>query len=365
VRLHDLEKTYQAGQDTGIRSLEANYQSQKGITAPLGHEMTPEVANQLAVQQGYPALRQGHEDPTLIRRGMEFLSNLFGQQPPPPQMTPEQRARAVVELQARQVTPEQRARAVVELQARQEGVPMAEYREGSEVPEQIAGNFVNAFLAGLPGALEKATTGEGLVPPPTSTGGKIGAGVGELGGFIAGLPGAATKGVAKALMPATGKLAIPSFRYAKGAGEKLFNVAMRSLATAGGLGTGYGVRNIGEALEEPTFTEAAKSTGQALSEGAGTGAIFGVAGHIPSRIARIAAGIGMLEAERSTGLKAPIFDDRPVEEKVYDIAQSIFFLWNKHGTPILADMENKSCKINRIRCKRVAIKGSCTPRPNH
>jgi hypothetical protein len=201
-------------------------------------------------------------------------------------------------------------------------------------------------LAGLPGALEKAKTGEGLAPKPTTTGGKIAAGIGELAGFISGPAGGVTKQVAGALKPAmgfekAGKFSLPGFRFAKDAGEKLFNVAMRSLATAGGLSTGYGVRNIGEALEEPTLTEAAKSTGQALSEGAGTGAIFGVAGHIPNRIARIAAGIGMLEAERSTGLNAPIFDDRPVEEKVFDIAQSIFFLWNKHGTPILADMENR------------------------
>jgi len=330
---HELYQLYQKSRQprrSSFDDLYEQYNASKGITAPLGQPqtpsaITPELRNQLAVQQGYPALRQAPpEDKSLVRKGIEYLLDFFGKEAPPVQMTPEQRARAVVELEAGL-----------------EGIPVSEYREGSEIPEQISANFVNAFLAGLPGALEKALTGEGLAPPPTTTGGKIGAGIGELGGFIAGVPGGVTKGVAGALMPATGKLALPSFKQAGTIGEKLVNIAMRSIATAGGLGAGYGVRNIGEALEEPTLTEAAKSTGQALSEGAGTGAVFGVAGHIPNRIARIAAGIGMLEAERATDLKAPIFDDRPIEEKVYDIAQSIFFLWNKHGTPILTNIESR------------------------
>jgi hypothetical protein len=157
LSFHELFKEYEKSkQSNSFDSLFREYQSQKGITAPLGQapEQYPEprltakptgqakkgitapsgqtnpddpyapytsefpvrtedevnLQNFLRMSQGQPRLKQNSpEAQSLIRKGVEYLTNLFGQQAPPVQMTPEQRARAVVELQARQ-----------------EGVPMAE-----------------------------------------------------------------------------------------------------------------------------------------------------------------------------------------------------------------------------------------------
>ena len=236
------------------------------------------------------------------------------------------------------VKSEEGARALVELQARDAGMKPGEFREGPQALNQAAASFSDAALLGIPGAIRKSVAGgDGLAPQATTTAEKIGSGVGELGGFIAGAPGAVMKPIVGLTAPIV-KAAIPR-------ATSLLERAASGVATqAPALATAFAARNVGEALQKPTAGAAASSMGRAAGEGFATGGIFGAAGAIQNRIARIATGMAALEAERATGLKAPIFDDRPIEEKAFDIAQTLFFLWGKGGNKVL-DQAERSLKL--------------------
>lgn len=234
----------------------------------------------------------------------------------------------------RRLPAETRAKAVVDLQAREEGVSPGEFRTGPEAFRQFAGRAVDAFALGIPGALSRTATGDGLVPEADTKAGQIGAGAGELAGFVAGLPGAAAGTAARAV---GGRL--PGRMAGSLAGRVGAGVATRGA----GLAAGTAARNVGEAVQAAGPVEALGTELRAMGEGAATGAIFGAAGQIPNRLARLSAGIAGLEAQRAAGPGTHVFDDRPLEEKAFDIAQSVFFLW-KYGGPTVARSLSESLR---------------------
>jgi hypothetical protein len=268
---------------------------------------------------GEPVLSSAPPDAekSLLRRGLEWGAGALG--------VPMEPSRAMKS--------EEGARALIELQAKEAGMKPGEYKVGPQALNQAAGAFTDAGMLGIPGAIRKEMVGgEGLVPRATTPGEKIASGVGELGGFIAGAPGAFMKPIAGLAAPIV-KKAIPE-------ATSLLERAASGVATqAPALAAGFAARNVGEALQQPTLGKAAQSMGRAAGEGFATGGIFGTAGAIQNRIARIAIGLASMEAERATGLKAPIFDNRPIEEKAFDIAQTLFFLWGKGGDKVLDQAE--------------------------
>ena len=259
-------------------------------------------------------------DKGLIRKGLEYIGVPFN-------ATDSQRS-------------QKSAESVLELQAKEAGMLPGEYAENPKqrVANQLVESFLDVPTMGIPKAFREETVGG----PPSgalTTPEKIASGLGELGGYFVpiGGPAMVAKRVAGITAPIV-KSAIPK-------ATSLLERAASGVAThAPALAAGFATRNVGEALKKPTFEEAGKSTARAAGEGFATGGIFGAAGAIQNRIARIATGMAALEAERATGLKAPIFDDRPIEEKAFDIAQTLFFLWGKGGNKVL-DQAERSLKL--------------------
>ena len=273
----------------------------------------PEPERRNFVTGGLEALQQGVDDRSLLEKAADKLSGLLGFEEP---------------IRRSQSDEGAKARATVELQAREEGIPVSEYREGPRLLEQFAGGMTNAMGLGLPNAARQAVLGENMNFEPSSSGEQIAGGLGELAGFIGGAAGGVTGAVGQQIASRLPQASSLAGRAAGGI-----------MAQAPALGAGFATRQVGEAIQEKSLTDAAESMGKGTAEGVITGTIFGGAGAIPNRIARIATGLVALEAQKQTGPSSGIFDDRPISEKAYDIAQNIYFLWKGHGPKVLNRME--------------------------
>lgn len=212
------------------------------------------------------------------------------------------------------------ARAFLDLEAKRQGVSRDDLRQAiggtSPIPQQFASNFLSSFTAGL----APDTAGA-----PDTTGGGVAAGAGNLLGFLTGAP-------LKIASGAVEKLAGPMLErtvgesFAKG----LTKDVTRSAAT---LGLATGVTAAGSALDTTTPGDAAATIAGATASGAGMGAVFGAAGRLfpENTIAQTAARIlGVNSALDVMSGQRP-WDDRPLEQKVFDYGLNTFFSLNGAG----------------------------------
>lgn len=219
------------------------------------------------------------------------------------------------------LTPDQVGRAAVEVTARERGESVSQFREGSSFMEQAAGNFVDAFSAGTLGAISETLKGDPFVHPTDreDTLGQIGAGTGQLGGFITGIGGKVAGATTRALLPRAG--------WAPRYGKILDNAIAHTL----GLGLGTMVQSTGEVLKQGDVKSAAKTLFTGGAHGAGMGTVFGFAGMIPNQPVRLAAGMAGLTGLRAVAGEMPQFVDRPWGQIAFDVGIDMFFLWGYHG----------------------------------
>lgn len=235
------------------------------------------------------------------------------------------------------LTPAQVGRAAVEVTARDRGEPVSQFREGSSFMEQAAGNFVDAYSLGTLGAISEAVTGDPLVHPTDKedTLGQVGAGAGQLGGFILGLGGKTASTTTQALLPKPG--------WAPRYGKVLDNVIAHTL----GLGLGTMVQSTGEVLKQGDVKSVAKTLFTSGAHGAGMGTVFGFAGMIPNQPVRLAVGMAGLTGLRTATGEMPQFVDRPWGQIAFDVGMDMFFLWGYHGKAQKQLYENALTKLMR------------------
>jgi len=272
------------------------------------------------VYQGEPTISQGEPAaPSLLQRGLKALG--------------------IPTAEERRITPDQSADALIEMLAKKEGITLGEYLQPDSARVspigQAAAGFVDMATLGLPRAIEKAATGDELIPAPASTEAQVGRGLGTLGGLIFGpahIGHVATRGAIRAVP----RLGI------KGTEKAAPRILKRMIGEGISLGTAIGAGELGEALSKEKPREATKLIADAIMHGGATGAIFGTArGVFPAdtpvqRFLRIGSGAAALDVNRmlrDPERKVPIMDQRALEEKVFDYAMDVYFLW-KGGKPL-------------------------------
>lgn len=210
------------------------------------------------------------------------------------------------------------AQAFIQNYAKQNNVPVGDMRNAvggmSEVPTQFAQGFFNSFLAGLaPDANGQAQT----------TAGGVASGVGNLAGFVAGVPlkiaGAAVD-------------AVPQLTHV--AGESFAKGLARDVgAQATTLGLASAITATGQALDQSTPSAALATLGMAGLHGAEMGAVFGGAGRvlpdntIVQTLARAVGVNGLMDAVQGTNP----FDNRPTAQKVFDYGLNTLFAMHGAG----------------------------------
>ncbi len=219
------------------------------------------------------------------------------------------------------ITPQESAEALMSVEAKGQGMTVPDLREKvtgqrSDIQGQFIKGVVNEALLGLPDAISPSRT-------PDTTGEQIASGAGRLVGFVLGAPGAVTKLVTKGIMKAAPKLAVDVADKAAVRAGKL------AAAEAPGLAVGTMASAIGEATKQDSLEDALIVLGKAGAGGAVTGATFGatrgvIPGNLPmDRIKRIATGMAVLDLTRG----GHPFDNRDLEQKVFDYGIDAFFLW--------------------------------------
>jgi hypothetical protein len=221
-----------------------------------------------------------------------------------------------------QLSDRARAQAVVELLANENGKTTAEFRNSPEFIEQAASGFTNVVTLGVLPAIRSTLTGEEDFKP-TDASGYIGNGLGSLAGLLVG-PAKIVESITKPI--------VKFLPAASAEGSVISRVLKSALSEAAVLGPAIGLTATGEALEQPTFTQAAGKIYDATKSGAITGAVFGIArGMFPKegaqQAARIITGLIGLNAQRALEVGGNPFTDRPAEEVMFDTALDVFFLW--------------------------------------
>jgi len=211
-----------------------------------------------------------------------------------------------------------KAQSVVKILADEAGVPLSQYRVAPELIEQAASAFTGSVTMGLIPAIRRAAMNEEDFEA-TSTAGHIGHAVGSLGGLMLGpfkIAGALTTRIPKASA---------DMRVA----ERIFKSTLHESIT---MGLGMGIASTGEALENVTFTQAAKTISKATASGAAVGSIFGaVKGLFPEEGVqagvRMATGLIGLNAYRAAEIGGNPFTDRPLGDVAFDILLDAAFLY--------------------------------------
>ena len=190
---------------------------------------------------------------------------------------------------------------------------------------QLVKSAGNESALGLPKAILEAQ-GEKWEEPKNAEE-KVAAGVGQLLGFITGVPGGITREVAKGTVKLFPKLAVHGGEGAVMRGAKMAALDAPSLAS------GFASAAIGEALSQNNIDDALKVMSKAAASGAVMGTTFaGMKGIIPGdapldKIKRIATGLAVFDLERGN----QPFDERKLNEKIVDYGLDAYFLW--HGLP--------------------------------
>lgn len=214
-----------------------------------------------------------------------------------------------------------KAQALIEFNAKEAGIPIGEYREGSEFIRQFAENFGNMASFTILNPVKEAITGEIEFTPDTFAG-YAGKGLGSLAGFLVG-PAKFGKLVTS---PITSKIVV----------TKELPLALRTLRQGLKesliLSPAVGASLFGESLKEKSFKDAAGTILGGLKSGAITGAIFGTTrGMFPEdvshRAARIITGLVGLNAQRALEHPGMNLWDRPAHEVIFDTAMDVFFMW--------------------------------------
>ena len=185
---------------------------------------------------------------------------------------------------------------------------------------QFSKNFLSTASAGLPEFVEGKM---GIAEKPQGEMEEIAAGLGNLAGFVVGLPGKITASVTKQILKQYPQLITTG-------SEGVFKRIAKNLATeAPALGTGFAASGLGKAASQDNLEDVLNTLRDEFTSGLGVGAVFGTTrGIFPSsRIARIATGMTLLDTLQGT---SP-WDERSLKQKVFDYGIDLWFLW-KGGT---------------------------------
>lgn len=218
------------------------------------------------------------------------------------------------------------AQSTIELLAKEEGVPVSEYRNlppGGEPIRQLVDGAISVATLGLKDAADKTFRGvKGFEPSSPSE--KVGSGLGQFIGLLLG-PAKVSHIFTKPLLA--------KLPQAFEGTPIAIRTAKQLIREAVGLAPVIGVSATGEALERPTFRQAAQAIMDATESGLLTGAIFGMTRglfprNVQDRARRIITGWVTLNAQRI--LEDPNHTgpwDRPLEDVVFDTAMDTFFMW--------------------------------------
>jgi hypothetical protein len=219
----------------------------------------------------------------------------------------------------------QQARDTLAIVAKRAGQTPAEYQAstvGTADPALAGSEDVKQLVSG---AVDSASAGlaPSVAPAPYSTGGRIAGGAGTLAGFLVGAP-------LKIARYGVGKIAGSVFEHT--VGESFVKAAAKDVTQqAATLGIASGITATGRALDQSTPGAAAATVGQATAAGAATGAIFGGASRLlPDNTLSQAAMrfLGISAAQDAVSGQSP-FDDRPLEQKIFDYGMNAVF--SAHG----------------------------------
>jgi hypothetical protein len=274
------------------------------------------------------SISKGTDKPNFIERGLNALSGLFGGN------------------NVGKLSDSAKAQALVMHMAKEEGVPLDQFRQSPEFLEKASSSFISMSTFGLAPAVRNAVTGE-IDYPATNTPGYIGEALGSLAGLYGGP------------MIVAGKVMKPVLNFLPQAfqGEKVAARILKSgLRDSLLLAPALGIANVGEALEQVTFSQAAGKIWEGVKSGATIGAIFGTSrGLFPAEGwetgARIFTGLLGLNTYRASEMGGNPFTNRPVGDVLFDIAFDSVFLYK--GLPknmrfeVAEDLKNLNDRIDK------------------
>lgn len=279
---------------------------------------------------GVVSISKSDNKPNFLERGLNALTDLFGLD------------------NVGKLSEGAKAQALVMHMAKEEGIPLDQYRQSPELIEKAASSFISMSTLGLAPAIKKTLTGE-VEYPATNTLGYIGEAVGSL----AGLYGAPIQIAGRFVKPVLSFL--PEAVQSEAVSARVLKSALRDSVL---LGPAIGLSNVGEALEQTTFTEAADKIWEGIKSGAMIGTIFGTAkGLFPKEGietgARIFSGLIGLNAYRASQVGGNPFTKRPMGDVLFDIALDSLFLYK--GLPknmrfeVAKDLDNLNDKIDQAK----------------
>jgi hypothetical protein len=279
---------------------------------------------------GVVSISKSDNKPNFLERGLNALTDLFGLD------------------NVGKLSEGAKAQALVMHMAKEEGIPLDQYRQSPELIEKAASSFISMSTLGLAPAIKKTLTGE-VEYPATNTLGYIGEAVGSL----AGLYGAPIQIAGRFVKPVLSFL--PETVQSEAVSARVLKSALRDSVL---LGPAIGLSNVGEALEQTTFTEAADKIWEGIKSGAMIGTIFGTAkGLFPKEGietgARIFSGLIGLNAYRASQVGGNPFTKRPMGDVLFDIALDSLFLYK--GLPknmrfeVAKDLDNLNDKIDQAK----------------
>ena len=287
----------------------------------------PKVPKPQPMFDGVVSLSKSDEKQNYIERGLNAITGLFGTE------------------NVGKLSEGAKAQALVMHMAKEEGIPLHQYRRSPELVEKAASSFISMTTLGLAPAIKKGLTGE-VDYPATDTFGYIGEATGSLAGLYM-TPMAIGKVV---LGPVLNR--IPQAFQNEAVAARIFKGALKDSVL---LGPTIGLSQVGEALEQVTFTEAADKIWEGTKSGAMIGTIFGASrGLFPKEGyetgARILTGLIGLNAYRAAEVGGNPFTNRPMGDVLFDVALDAFFLYK--GLPknmrfeVAQDLANLNKRID-------------------